>query len=634
MKCWAPRLLRQSNKQHALKLTQLKLEFGLFGARVGAANDNVAIQITGMPTNKGKPSSSSSSSSSASSKPKTTPLSFVPFHCTPKRRCTHTTSTRRLLTSKASSLVWDARDLCGFHLLLKDGSIDACHIAFHVFYGERCVGESKPNLTVVGKVEMTATMAELMKTQSNSHHHLQRRLPIKLRVNGLCIEATLLVSVRLLKLRDSNDDSASRGPIENRVRSEKKQGIMGKVKSLKGLEKKNNGKFDEGEQASPYESDGSPVFDSDDSSNESTISSGSSNNSGGINNEGSRLANNVSERFTSSVTETHLDTVQRSWSQSSRNTTFKGWNFKTPKNNQQTMNTYVAPSTKWDEVCPESYHKGNAGGRSSWEKKEISSRDGEAKLKTKVFLGSFDQRSEKASGESACTVLVALIAHWLHSNKVMPTRAQFDSLIRQGSSEWRRLCKCDYYSKMFPDKHFDLETIIEANVRPLGVLPQKSYTGFFSPDKFQCLKGTMSFDEIWEEIKSKVVDKEPRIYIVSWNDHFFVLKVDAEAYYIIDSLGERLFEGCKQAFILKFDESSVVYRNGKSEEIGEIICRGKECCKEFIKRFLAAIPLGQLMKEEKKWRVSNPYLHRQLQIDFHYTSSTSSSASSLCTLLS
>ena len=251
--------------------------------------------------------------------------------------------------------------------------------------------------------------------------------------------------------------------------------------------------------------------------------------------------------------------------------------------------------------------------------------------------------SEQASGESACTVLVALIAHWLHTNKNMPTRAQFDSLITQGSYEWRKLCNTDYYLKLFPDKHFDLETIIEANLRPLIVVPQESYTGFFSPEKFQCLKEAMSFDQIWDEINTKVVaDHEPRIYIVSWNDHFFVLKVEADAYYVVDSLGGRLFEGCQQAFILKFDDSSVMYgkvdkslerpsrgnssggaKSAKSDERLEVVCRGKECCKEFIKRFLAAIPVWQLEKEEKKGNVSSLFLHRQLQIDFHYSTSSS-----------
>lgn len=297
------------------------------------------------------------------------------------------------------------------------------------------------------------------------------------------------------------------------------------------------------------------------------------------------------------------------------------------------------------------------GDTSRWEIKEIGSRDGQAKLKTNVFFASFDQRSEKASGNSACTVLVALIAHWLHSNQGMPTRSQFDTLITQGSLEWRKLCNNDYYSKLFPDKHFDLETILEANLKPLTVLHQKSYTGFFSPEKFQCLKGAMSFDEIWEEINKVVDNYEPRIYIVSWNDHFFVLKVEVNAYYIIDSLGERLFEGCQRGFILKFDDSCVMY--GKGDEVGEvplmgykynggkssakggerldIVCRGKECCKEFIKRFLAAIPLRQLEKqedEEETWTISNHNLYRQLQIDFHFSSSTSPDSSLLSFLSS
>ncbi|KAK7410263.1 hypothetical protein VNO78_00904 [Psophocarpus tetragonolobus] len=630
MKCWATKLSGPTNK-HALKLSQLKLELGLFGTRwFGAANDKLAFEITGTTTNKEIPSSS---------KPKTTPLSLVTFS---KRPCshthththTHTTSARKFLTSKSPSLVWDARDLCGFHLLLKDHcSLDFCDIVFHVLYGEVRGGESEEKINVVGKAEMSVAVAELAireekKTQSNSHNHFQRRIPIKLRVNGLCIEATLLVSLRLLKLRDSNGNSVSEGTFESSVQ---KHGIIEKVKCLTSFGKKNNDKFDEPRQTNPYESDRSLPFDSDDSSNYSSSSSASSSSSGGIHNALSTLTNG-SERFATSKTKTRLNTMQRGLSQLPRNKSLNDWNFKIPTNKQETQTSYPGPSMKSNEVSQQLHHKGRAR---SWEMREISSKDGKAKLKTNVFFASFDQMSEQASGESACTVLVALITHWLHSHHDMPTRAQFDRLIKQGSSEWRRLCNYDYYSKLFPDKHFDLETVIEANLRPLVVLPQKSYTGFFSPEKFQCLKGAMSFDEIWDEIKSKAGDQEPRIYIVSWNDHFFVLKVEANAYYIIDSLGERLFEGCQKAFILKFDDSSVMYKKAKEVPIGgakggdnrDIICRGKECCKEFIKRFLAAIPLWQLEKEETKLSVSSPYLHRQLQIDFHYSSSSSSYAS-------
>ena len=85
--------------------------------------------------------------------------------------------------------------------------------------------------------------------------------------------------------------------------------------------------------------------------------------------------------------------------------------------------------------------------------------------------------------------------------------------------------------------------------------------GFFRPegmgDSFDFLQGAMTFDTIWDEITNAMMvesqNNEPKIYIVSWNDHFFLLKVEREAFYIIDTFGERLFEGCNQAYILKFD---------------------------------------------------------------------------------
>jgi hypothetical protein len=43
---------------------------------------------------------------------------------------------------------------------------------------------------------------------------------------------------------------------------------------------------------------------------------------------------------------------------------------------------------------------------------------------------------------------------------------------------------------------------------------------------------------------------EPQVYIVSQNNHFFILKDEPEAYYIIDTSGERLYdyEGCNSAY--------------------------------------------------------------------------------------
>ncbi|KAJ0044429.1 hypothetical protein Pint_05764 [Pistacia integerrima] len=341
----------------------------------------------------------------------------------------------------------------------------------------------------------------------------------------------------------------------------------------------------------------------------------------------------------------------------------------------------------------------------SWENKEIISRDGHLKLHAQVFFASIDQRNERAAGESACTALVAVIANWLQSNRdEMPIKSEFDNLIREGSLEWRNLCENEDYIRQFPDKHFDLDTVLQAKIRPLSVVPEKSFVGFFHPEgpegkDFDFLQGAMSFDSIWEEIirygSNSPGNVDPSIYIVSWNDHFFVLKVDHDAYYIIDTLGERLYEGCNQAYVLKFDKDTTIQRlpketkpsgeksaSGKAQgnssketkpsgeksasdkaqgsssketkpsgeksaidkaqgsssketsaqetqivsqnesqttEEEEIVCRGKESCKEYIKSFLAAVPLRELQADIKKGLMASTPLHHRLQIEFHYT---------------
>jgi hypothetical protein len=305
----------------------------------------------------------------------------------------------------------------------------------------------------------------------------------------------------------------------------------------------------------------------------------------------------------------------------------------------------------------------------SWECKKVISRDGQLKLQTQVFFASIDQRNERAAGESACTALVAVIANWLHSNQdEMPIKSEFDKLIRDGSLEWRNLCKNDVYIEQFPDKHFDLETILQAKIRPISVDPEKSFVGFFHPEGleegcFDFLHGAMSFDSIWDEISLSASDcpsnGEPFVYIVCWNDHFFILKVEENAYYIIDTLGERLYEGCNQAYALKFDKDTIITKllnegqasddkpanasdkmqpknceeascegtlvvqsNESYDENNErekIVCRGKESCKEYIKSFLAAIPIRELEADIKKGLMASaPFPHR-LQIEFHYT---------------
>ncbi|KAL7258364.1 hypothetical protein ACSBR1_004481 [Camellia fascicularis] len=146
----------------------------------------------------------------------------------------------------------------------------------------------------------------------------------------------------------------------------------------------------------------------------------------------------------------------------------------------------------------------------------------------------------------------------------------------------------------------------------------------------------MSFDHIWDEIRKNAEGDNdmPRIYIVRWNDHFFVMKVDVNAYYIIDTFDERLFKCCNQAYILRFEDSALMRGKVEKEAVSsdqaseDEICSGKECCREFMNRFLAAIPLRELESEENKEPVSYFALHQRLQIEFNFTTSLSLSSSS------
>ncbi|KAI4965664.1 hypothetical protein ZWY2020_051146 [Hordeum vulgare] len=294
----------------------------------------------------------------------------------------------------------------------------------------------------------------------------------------------------------------------------------------------------------------------------------------------------------------------------------------------------------------------------NWESKEVLSRDGHMRLSSQVFFASIDQRSERAAGASACTSLVAVIADWFQANRnLMPIQSQFDNLIREGSLEWRNLCENKTYRERFPDKHFDLETVLDAKTRPITVSPSKSFIGFFVPEGadgmggLDFLNGAMSFDNIWEEISQAAEfssSENPNLYIVSWNDHFFLLKVERDAYYIIDTLGERFYEGCSQAYILKFDDTTVIHKvsdekkaqpspdssgplkhsSGSSssgqdseDDVEEdiLVSKGKESCKEYIKSFLAAIPIRELQGDIKRGMMASTPLHHRLQIEFHYT---------------
>jgi hypothetical protein len=61
-------------------------------------------------------------------------------------------------------------------------------------------------------------------------------------------------------------------------------------------------------------------------------------------------------------------------------------------------------------------------------------------------------------------------------------------------------------------------------------------------------------------------------YAVSWNDHFFLLHFRREAgetvAYVMDSLGERLCEGCRRAYVLRFDGESLSSLSSRQSATG------------------------------------------------------------------
>ncbi|KAL3497361.1 hypothetical protein ACH5RR_040093 [Cinchona calisaya] len=531
---------------------------------------------------------------------------LVPFHRTSKQRKQF--SKERVI--KKSAIEWDDEEeeefdnVCCFTIVSigQDGheNFGPWNISFSLLYGEKKKMEmSKAKLVVIGRAWLNiAEMARKKKMMMDSGEHFQveTKLPINLQLNGVVRKANLLVLVDFVEVRDSQDSVRI---VPNSVES--------------------SVQLNEEDQTAE-----SSTFDTENAAEERS---------------------SVKEPGPAPIEPVKKMGGLFSWKR--RRLSFKPTTIKAEPSgiNKIDVDPQCSGSIPVDSVTSGSPHPQVEEDKGAWESKEVISRDGQTKLKTSVFFASFDQCSNKAAGESACTALVAVIAHWLQWNQnIMPTRPEFDNLILQGSSEWRKLCENDAYTNDFPNKHFDLETVLHADIRPIAISRDDSFIGFFSPEKFESLKEAMSFHEIWDGIKRVTEDFDhPRIYIVSWNDHFFLLKAETNAYYIIDSLGERLFEGCSQAYILRFDDSTLMFgKNANSSEdnnLETIICSGKECCKEYIKRFLAAIPLGELEAEERKRAVSYYSLHHRLQIELNFsyllsssfTSSPFSSASSCST---
>ncbi|XP_076956612.1 uncharacterized protein LOC143631873 [Bidens hawaiensis] len=452
---------------------------------------------------------------------------------------------------KGEVIVWEEEDGLENICLFDQHKFVPWIVTFKLTYGEYMKGK----MTQIGKTSLD--LAEFASKIESSV--IEKKLPIDLTVAGLTTQATISVLLSFVEIRDSAE------PVTESTQLEDTQVIRTKKKQLS--------------------LDNVSLSDSDDS-----VTFGR---------EGTMESLSTTTIPSSSVVgypDTDKKTGIFDWKR-------RRLNFKPAKTKpEESRPEKLISNDSVDRSQPYAHNSFH----STWETREFVSRDGQSKLNTQSFFASFDQRSNKAAGPSACTALVTVIANWLMSSDStkMPTVQQFDTLIIDGSSEWRALCENQTHVAEFPDKHFDLETVLRAGVRPLTVSREKSFVGFFSPEKFESLTGVMSFDDIWD----REISRNLGVYIVSWNDHFFVLKVDEDGYYIIDTLGERLVEGCDQAYILRFDNGSCLNENGT----GQVVCNGKECCKEFIKRFLAAIPLKELEMEERKQAVPYYSLHHRL----------------------
>ncbi|KAG7637405.1 NT-type C2 domain [Arabidopsis thaliana x Arabidopsis arenosa] len=496
-------------------------------------------------------------------------LGFVPFYRS-NRPVNHTSSKPIALGSNHVEWEEEFERVCCI--------VGPWNLSFNVFYGENMDAKNKKSL--IGKASLD--LSELASKQEST---VERKLLIRSKGSVLSKEATLMVNVTFSEVRTEPDDFMQLGQIS----------VDSAIPKKKSTSRRGGG--------SHFDSFSSPA----------TASS-----SGGR----SPVVETV---LFSSPDENQSEPGQKAgfnWWKRRRLSFSMTWR-REPREDEVTK-TSTKPSEELEKPATEIPIEAN-----KWVMKDLVSRDGKSKLKSEVYLASIDQRSEQAAGEAACAAVAVVVAHWFHANPklINPSGTEFDSLITQGSSLWQSLCDKESYLRLFPNRHFDLETIVSANLRPVRVCTDKSFTGLFSPERFASLDGLMSFDQIWDEVEKEVAlassNGETRVYIVSWNDHFFVVKADLDGFCVIDSLGERLFEGCKQAYILKFDDSSLMYEKEESSE--KLVCEGKKCCREYIKSFLAAIPVAELAAKEEKGNVVDvSLLHERLQIDLHHIILTSS----------
>ena len=256
----------------------------------------------------------------------------------------------------------------------------------------------------------------------------------------------------------------------------------------------------------------------------------------------------------------------------------------------------------------------------------------------------------------------------------------FDAVIAGAAAAWRALCNDASLLKRFPDRHFDLDTALERHVpfpvpdatgrmqidasvgnasdrsstrdrpRRLRVDHRESFVGFLTPPGTRpgdspTLDALVAAAPPLRTIVDELARTAPATYVVSWLDHFFVLRFARErvrdsrdlanpnpnpnpsgggeedeevVVYVMDSLGERLCEGCKRGYVLRFDGSSSTGRDGDGGG-------GAAAAARFIGEVLPSRLLRQIGADVAAYasgvkgaREPSPeQLMRRLQIEFH-----------------
>eukprot|EP01026_Neomeris_dumetosa_P062472 TRINITY_DN5911_c0_g1_i11.p1 TRINITY_DN5911_c0_g1~~TRINITY_DN5911_c0_g1_i11.p1 ORF type:complete len:764 (-),score=131.61 TRINITY_DN5911_c0_g1_i11:854-2806(-) len=204
-----------------------------------------------------------------------------------------------------------------------------------------------------------------------------------------------------------------------------------------------------------------------------------------------------------------------------------------------------------------------------WWRKRISTRANEHSiaLDVDVCYAKFDQRSSQAEGYAACACMSVVLAEWLLQNpgKLPIQQGQMEQLLLTGARDWQLIQQslgedAGASSRQSNDGHIYLETALEQLGRQASLVVDGQYVVFLRPFegsnvKLDCppleeyLSSTPSLSEIWKEMEQRA----PCVFIVAWNEHFALLEfMEDGRVFFVDTLGERLHEGCDRAYILRF----------------------------------------------------------------------------------